>query len=91
VIADNGAMPNWMIRKSMTLMAEQVIPRFRPPGGAPIWAREDPRPVPTHAQLGADLMGRELPAHPEAVMPDGERIDVRTGHVADARDRIAQA
>ena len=91
VIADNGAMPNWMIRKSMTLMAEQVIPRFRPPGGAPIWEREDPRPVPTHAQLGADLMGRELPAHPEAVMPDGERIDVRTGHVADARDRIAQA
>jgi alkanesulfonate monooxygenase SsuD/methylene tetrahydromethanopterin reductase-like flavin-dependent oxidoreductase (luciferase family) len=82
VIADNGAMPNWMVRKSMTLMAEQVIPRFRPAGGAPVWAREDPRPVPTHAQLGADLRARELPAHPEAVMPDGARIDVTTGHVA---------
>jgi alkanesulfonate monooxygenase SsuD/methylene tetrahydromethanopterin reductase-like flavin-dependent oxidoreductase (luciferase family) len=90
VIADNGAMPNWMIRKSMTLMAEQVIPHFRPPGGAPIWAREDPRPVPTHAQLGADLMNRELPAHPVAEMPDGRKVDVRTSHVADLREQTEE-
>jgi len=30
-IADNGAMPNWMVRKSLTLVAEQVIPYFRAP------------------------------------------------------------
>jgi len=82
VIADNGAMPNWMVRKSMTLMAEQVIPRFRPPGAAPVWAREEQRVVPTHAQLGGDLLERELPAHQEAVMPDGDRVDVTTAHAA---------
>jgi alkanesulfonate monooxygenase SsuD/methylene tetrahydromethanopterin reductase-like flavin-dependent oxidoreductase (luciferase family) len=90
VIADNGAMPNWMIRKSMTLFAEQVIPRFRPPGGKPVWAREDPRPVPTHAQLGASLLGRELPAHPEVVMPDGERADLRYAHLAENESRVAE-
>jgi len=57
---------------------------------APIWAREDPRPVPTHAQLGADLVGRELPAHPVAQMPDGQKVDVRTAHVADVRNRAKE-
>jgi alkanesulfonate monooxygenase SsuD/methylene tetrahydromethanopterin reductase-like flavin-dependent oxidoreductase (luciferase family) len=82
-IADNGAMPNWMVRKSLTLMAEQVIPRFRGPGGKPIWALADPRPVPTHAELGAHMADQPPLAHPEVVMPDGERADLRIAHVAD--------
>jgi len=81
LIVDNGAMPNWMVRKSLTLMAEQVFPRFRPPGGAPIWAREDDRSVPTHAQYGAYRREHPLPYLPEAVMPDGRRVDVGTSHV----------
>lgn len=89
-IADNGAMPNWMVRKSMTLMAEQVIPRFRPPGGQPIWARQDQRVAPTHAELGSAVLDRDPRAHPVAEMPDGSRIDVRTGHVADLRETPPQ-
>lgn len=81
-IADFGAMPNWLIRKSLTLMAEQVIPKFRSPGGKPIWA-SDLRPAPTHAELGARLAEPE--AIPQARMPDAGVIDVRTGHVDDLR------
>jgi alkanesulfonate monooxygenase SsuD/methylene tetrahydromethanopterin reductase-like flavin-dependent oxidoreductase (luciferase family) len=85
-IADNGAMPNWMIRKSLTLMAEQVIPRFRGPGGKPIWAIEDSRPAPTHTQLGAHEAEHAALAEAEVVMPDGERQDLYTAHVADVRE-----
>jgi alkanesulfonate monooxygenase SsuD/methylene tetrahydromethanopterin reductase-like flavin-dependent oxidoreductase (luciferase family) len=82
-IADNGAMPNWMVRKSLTLMAEQVIPKFRAPGAKPIWAIEDPRPAPTHAELGAHMSENPAPAEAEVVMPDGDRADLYTAHVAD--------
>jgi alkanesulfonate monooxygenase SsuD/methylene tetrahydromethanopterin reductase-like flavin-dependent oxidoreductase (luciferase family) len=85
-IADNGAMPNWMVRKSLTLMAEQVIPHFRDPGGRPTWAVEDARPAPTHAQLGAYMSEHAALATPEVVMPDGERADLRTAHIAHVRD-----
>jgi alkanesulfonate monooxygenase SsuD/methylene tetrahydromethanopterin reductase-like flavin-dependent oxidoreductase (luciferase family) len=82
-VADMGGMPNWMVRKSLTLMAEQVIPRFRGPGARPIWA-EDPRPFPTHAEFGAAHQA-EPAAIPEARL-DGEGVfDVRVGHVADLR------
>jgi len=90
-IADNGAMPNWMVRKSLTLMAEQVIPRFRAPGARPVWAIEDPRPAPTHSQLGAHMGEHPASAVPEVVMPDGERVDLTTAHVAGARDSLPAA
>jgi alkanesulfonate monooxygenase SsuD/methylene tetrahydromethanopterin reductase-like flavin-dependent oxidoreductase (luciferase family) len=82
-IADQGSMPNWMVRKSLTLMAEEVIPHFRGPGGLPVWAAEDPRPVPTHAQLGAAMHAKEPLIPPEVLMPDGERHELRTSHLAD--------
>jgi hypothetical protein len=34
-----GDMPNWKVVKNMTLFAEEVMPRFRPPGNQPIWER----------------------------------------------------
>jgi hypothetical protein len=88
-IADNGAMPNWMVRKSLTLMAEQVIPHFRTAGAKPIGEIEDPRPAPTHAQLGAHLAEHEALAQPELLTPDGERADLRVAHVAESPPREA--
>jgi alkanesulfonate monooxygenase SsuD/methylene tetrahydromethanopterin reductase-like flavin-dependent oxidoreductase (luciferase family) len=29
----------WMLEKALTISAEQVMPRFRLPGGEPVWAR----------------------------------------------------
>ncbi|MFT3865144.1 MAG: LLM class flavin-dependent oxidoreductase [Solirubrobacterales bacterium] len=83
--ADFGAMPNWMVRKSLTLMAEEVIPHFRGPGGKPVWA-DDPRPAPTIAQA-ADLAG-ERKAIPQARIAETGVVDVRTAHVADLRDPL---
>lgn len=84
-VADFGAMPNWLIRKSLTIMAEQVIPRFREPGGKPVWA-VDPRPAPTHAEFGAQRSEPE--AFPQARVEGHGILDVRTSHVADARETI---
>ncbi|HWT91361.1 MAG TPA: LLM class flavin-dependent oxidoreductase [Solirubrobacteraceae bacterium] len=82
-VADFGAMPNWLVRKSLTLMAEEVIPRFRGPSGKPIWAIEDPRPVSTHTEYGARKTEPE--AIPEARVPGVGVLDVRTAHVAELR------
>jgi hypothetical protein len=37
-------MPHWKVVKNMTLMAEEVMPLFRPPGNQPAWARGVPAP-----------------------------------------------
>jgi hypothetical protein len=39
-----GTMPNWKVVKNMTLFAEEVMPRFRPPGNQPAWERGVPLP-----------------------------------------------
>lgn len=85
-VADFGAMPNWLVRKSLTLMAEEVIPHFRDPGGKPIWAIEDPRPISTHTEFGAQR--REPKAVPEARIHGHGVVDVRTAHIAELRDVI---
>lgn len=82
-VADFGAMPNWLMRKSLTLMAEEVIPRFRGPGGKPVWAIDDQRPATTHTEYGA--YGYEPEAIPEARMPGFGVVDVRTSHVDELR------
>ncbi|HEX4862762.1 MAG TPA: LLM class flavin-dependent oxidoreductase [Acidimicrobiales bacterium] len=82
-VVDDGAKPNWMLRKSLTLMAEEVIPRFRKAGGKPSWAIDDPRPVPTHAELGAATLGTEPRATAEVLMPDGHRLEMRRAHLAE--------
>ena len=51
-----GTMPNWKVVKNMTLFAEEVMPRFRPPGNQPAWERGVP--LPGSAALGdADAGG----------------------------------
>jgi alkanesulfonate monooxygenase SsuD/methylene tetrahydromethanopterin reductase-like flavin-dependent oxidoreductase (luciferase family) len=83
--ADFGAMPNWMVRKSLTLMAEEVIPHFRGPDGKPIWAN-DPRPAPTIAEMGAKVGPRK--AVPQARVADEGVLDVRTAHTVDLREPL---
>lgn len=77
-IADFGAMPNWMVRKSLTLMAEQVIPHFRDAGGLPVWAKSE-LPYATHTQYGANAP--EVPAVPTVELPGRGRVDVRTARL----------
>ncbi|TDD82846.1 LLM class flavin-dependent oxidoreductase [Actinomadura rubrisoli] len=82
-VADFGAMPNWLIRKSLTLMAEEVIPHFRGPGGKPVWAEDDLRTAPTHAEYGA--LRTEALSPPKARIPGLGVVDVRTAHVEELR------
>ncbi|WP_051579855.1 LLM class flavin-dependent oxidoreductase [Pseudonocardia acaciae] len=85
-VADFGAMPNWLVRKSLTLMAEEVIPHFRAPGAKPIWAQADPRPAPTHAEFGAHR--REPLSPPKARIHGLGVVDVRTAHVEELRTAL---
>ncbi|HWI21582.1 MAG TPA: LLM class flavin-dependent oxidoreductase [Baekduia sp.] len=88
-VADFGAMPNWMMRKSLTLMAEQVIPHFRDKGAKPIWAIEEPVAPQTHAEYGAYYEEPEPEAVPQARLHDGTGVvDVRTAHVDDLRIQL---
>ncbi|MFE3059533.1 LLM class flavin-dependent oxidoreductase [Nocardia sp. NPDC059239] len=41
VIADQSTMPTWLVRKSLGLLAEEVMPRFRR-DGRPVWDRGEP-------------------------------------------------
>ncbi|HTX47122.1 MAG TPA: LLM class flavin-dependent oxidoreductase [Solirubrobacteraceae bacterium] len=82
---DHGSTPRWMIDKSMGLFAEQVMPRFRPPGGRPIWARGEDRRKYTTASECAALAGAPR-AIPAARLADGTIVDVRTAHVPELRE-----
>lgn len=83
VMADGGAMPEWMTLKSMSLFAQEVMPHFRPPGGRPVWA-DEPRPgYESRAEFGARRPPRPSPA---LARVDGEGvIDITTAHVDDLR------
>lgn len=39
VVIDTSSLPLWQKEKSLTLLAEEVIPHFREPDGLPVWAR----------------------------------------------------
>src|SRR5206468_12528375 len=82
VYADNGTQPEWMVRKSMDLFAREVMPKFRPPGGLPIWAEEFPPGFQTISEAGA-----RLPKPPNAALSriDGETYNVYTAHVDELR------
>lgn len=81
-VADLGAMPNWLIRKSLTLMAEEVIPHFRDSDGLPIWAKSEPV-ASLNSQIGAT---RETPLEvQQAELPEDGRIAVATAHVKELR------
>ena len=81
---DHGSTPRWMIDKSLQLFAEEVMPRFRPPGGKPVWARgEDRRRYTTASECAAVTRGPK--AVPAAILADGTLVDVRTAHVPELR------
>lgn len=84
-IADFGAMPNWMVRKSLTMMAEEVIPHFRGPGGKPVWAQDDMRPAPTHAEFGATRNPVPAESIPKTRIPGVGVVDLRTAHIEELR------
>ncbi|HWH25608.1 MAG TPA: LLM class flavin-dependent oxidoreductase [Pseudolysinimonas sp.] len=83
-VADMGSMPNWMIRKSLTLMAEQVIPHFRDPGGLPMWAKTE-LPAATHTAFGA-YAAEHRPLVPAQVdMPGVGIVDTQRAHIEELR------
>jgi alkanesulfonate monooxygenase SsuD/methylene tetrahydromethanopterin reductase-like flavin-dependent oxidoreductase (luciferase family) len=73
-----GAMPVWMAMKNMQIMAEQVMPHFRPPDGKPIWAREEPK-VPTTLSEQAATVAPALA--PRIRFDDDTYMDPRVGHI----------
>jgi alkanesulfonate monooxygenase SsuD/methylene tetrahydromethanopterin reductase-like flavin-dependent oxidoreductase (luciferase family) len=88
-VADFGAMPNWMMRKSLTLMAEEVMPKFRDPGGKPIWAVEEPIVPLTHAEFAAQREETAPEVVPQARLHDGTGVvDVRTAHIEELRTQL---
>jgi alkanesulfonate monooxygenase SsuD/methylene tetrahydromethanopterin reductase-like flavin-dependent oxidoreductase (luciferase family) len=84
---DHWTMPRWMTSKSITLFAEEVIPRFRPPGGKPIWEREELSPAfQTRSEYGARAGAPQVV--PTARLGGGDPIDIRTAHVEELRDAV---
>ncbi|MBB4662159.1 LLM class flavin-dependent oxidoreductase [Conexibacter arvalis] len=83
--ANNGTEPLWMIHKSLTLFAEQVLPRFRPKGAAPTWARE-PQPIPrTRAELAVRSQPRR---QPQAEIEGVGIVETLTAHVPELRRAV---
>jgi len=85
---DHGSAPKWMIEKSLTIFAEEVMPRFRPDGGKPVWARgEDSRRLSTASEWASKSEGSR--AVPAAQLRDGTLVDVRTSHVPELRSPVS--
>jgi len=83
---DWGAMPRWMVHKNMEMLAEEVIPHFRPPDGKPVWAREE-RPAPHTLSEHAATVGK--PKTAPLVRLDGVGlIDSTTAHVPELRTPV---
>lgn len=79
--ANAGSKSRWLTMKSLTMFAEEVIPRLRP-GGDPSWAGKPLTGYETNAQYGARRPD-DAPA-PAIRLGDG-LIDVRTAHIEELR------
>lgn len=81
--ANNGSKPRWMALKSLTMFAEEVMPRLRP-GGAPTW-KDAPVPAyETNSEYGARRPTDDSPPT-VAGLVDGALVDVSTAHVEELR------
>jgi len=68
------------------MLAEEVIPHFRPPDGKPVWAREE-RPAPHTLSEHAATVGK--PKTAPLVRLDGVGlIDSTTAHVPELRTPV---
>lgn len=80
--ASAGVKPKWMVMKSLTLFAEEVIPRLRK-GGTPVWKQRDHAGFDTIAEHGASRPSDSLPS---SVYVGGDGlIDAETAHIEDLR------
>lgn len=76
-----GSKPRWLAMKSLTMFAEEVIPRLRTEGtGTP---GPGPAGYRTNAEFGA-LRDRDAPV-PTATFGDGHLVDVRTAYIEELR------
>lgn len=85
VCADAFSMPPWLVRKSMTLFAEQVIPRFRDEDGKPIWAKQEAPGLSSISEFGARVSDPK--AIPSARV-NGQPVDLRTAHIEELREPV---
>lgn len=83
VCGDAWTMPAWLTRKNMTLFAEEVMPKFRAPGGKPIWDHSDNAAWQTISEYGSRV--EEPRARPTVHLDGRGLVDIRTAHVDDLR------
>ncbi|HWH25100.1 MAG TPA: LLM class flavin-dependent oxidoreductase [Pseudolysinimonas sp.] len=69
-----GTKPRWLVEKTLTLFAEQVLPHFRP-NGRPLWAEPD---YPQHGyRSGLEYsVKRDADAPPPRIVKDGYLVDI---------------
>ena len=83
---DLWTAPAWMTKKNMTLFAEEVMPRFRPAGGKPVWASGETSAWQTISEYGAKV---EAPlALPSVHLASTGVVDIRTAHIPELRKPI---
>jgi alkanesulfonate monooxygenase SsuD/methylene tetrahydromethanopterin reductase-like flavin-dependent oxidoreductase (luciferase family) len=80
---EGSTMPEWMLHKSMTMFAEEVMPNFRPADGLPVWERERSAGYQSVSEYAARR--EEPPFTPEARIDGFGVLDVRTAHIDDLR------
>jgi alkanesulfonate monooxygenase SsuD/methylene tetrahydromethanopterin reductase-like flavin-dependent oxidoreductase (luciferase family) len=74
IVVTADTMPSWLEQKWMTLLAEEVLPAFRPPGGRPTWDRRRTPAYRTRSEFAA----REPEAARPRAMMNQQLVDVRT-------------
>ncbi|MFE7835109.1 LLM class flavin-dependent oxidoreductase [Streptomyces sp. NPDC057474] len=84
---NSGTKPRWLADKSMTLFAEEVIPRLRP-GGLPPEHEGRRFAFETNSEFGAR---RPTDATaPTASFGTGGLVDVSTAHVPELREQVVE-
>lgn len=86
ITGDTWTMPSWMARKSMTLFAEEVMPKFRAPGGRPAWDKTERAGYRTISEYGATV--GVPPFVPQSVVEGVGPVDIRTAHIPELRVRV---
>ncbi len=79
-----GSKPRWLTLKSLTMFAEEVIPRLRK-GGSPRWKDAPLAGYETSAEFGSRRPGDAGP--PTVTFGDG-LVDVATAHIEELRTPI---
>lgn len=83
-----GSKPRWLIEKSLTLFAQEVLPNFRP-NGRPLWAEPD---FPKHG-FGSSVeyaVQRRKDVEAPTIIRDGQRVDITKSNILDMDDHIAR-